>query len=99
MTAHLPGTLGAHHTRNCRHVDEILALGQQAGASDIHLGVNSPPVWRLNGTLQPIWPSAPRLTADETAALTEGFVSDAQRVQLKERGHTDFAYATKVGRF
>ena len=48
------------------HVDQYLAIGQQAGASDIHLGVNAPPIWRLQGTLQPIWPDAPRLTAEET---------------------------------
>ena len=29
------------------HVDDYLLLGQRAGASDIHLGVNAPPIWRL----------------------------------------------------
>jgi twitching motility protein PilT len=99
MTAHLTRTPGAHEMRTFGHVDEILALGQRAGASDIHLGVNSPPVWRLNGTLQPIWPAAPKLTADTTVALAEGFLSDAQKVQLNERGDVDFAYANSFGRF
>src|SRR2546425_1275488 len=54
------------------HVDEYLAIGQSAGASDIHLGVNAPPLWRLHGTLQPIWRDAPRLTSETTlAALVE----------------------------
>jgi len=44
-----------------RHIDEYLAIGQEAGASDVHLGVNAPPIWRLHGTLRPIWPDAPRL--------------------------------------
>lgn len=99
MTAHLPRTSGAYEMRTFGHVDEILAVGQRAGASDIHLGVNSPPIWRLNGTLQPIWPAASKLTADETAALAEGLLSDAQKVQLSERGDADFAYANEFGRF
>ncbi|PZR73997.1 MAG: type IV pili twitching motility protein PilT [Chthoniobacterales bacterium] len=81
------------------HVDEYLAIGQQTGASDIHLGVNAPPLWRLHGTLQPIWPDRPKLTAGETAALAEGFLTDAQKIQLNERGDADFAYANNLGRF
>src|SRR5467141_1769379 len=81
------------------HVDEYLAVGQGAGASDIHLGTNAPPIWRLHGTLQPIWPDAPPLTATDTAALAEGFLSDLQKAQLLERGDADFAYATDFGRF
>jgi twitching motility protein PilT len=82
-----------------KHVDDYLSIGQRAGASDIHLGVNAPPVWRLHGTLQPIWPDAPRLTADNTVALAEGFLSNAQKTQLNERGDADFAYANSLGRF
>ncbi len=72
-------------------VDEYLSVGQRAGASDVHLGVDSPPVWRLNGTLQPIWPDAPPLKAEETSALAEAFLTDAQKQQLIERGDADFA--------
>ena len=81
------------------HVDDYLAIGQSAGASDVHLGVNAPPVWRLNGTLQPIWPDAPPLTADETASLASGFLSELHRSQLEQRGDADFAYANATGRF
>src|SRR5690349_14390316 len=81
------------------HVDQYLVIGQEGGASDIHLGVNAPPLWRLGGILQPIWPDAPRLTAAETAALAAGFLTEAQRVQLDERGDVDFAYANSFGRF
>jgi len=81
------------------HVDDYLAIGQQGGASDIHLGVNAPPMWRLNGTLQPIWPDAAPLTAQQTAALADSFLSDLHKTQLKERGDADFAYANEFGRF
>ncbi len=99
MTADLPRTPGAHPARTFSHVDEILAVSQQAGASDIHLGVNSPPVWRLNGTLCPIWPGAPKLTADDTMMLADGFLPAAQKALLNERGDADFAYANSLGRF
>jgi twitching motility protein PilT len=81
------------------HVDEYLAFGLRGGASDVHLGVNSPPLWRLHGTLQPIWPDAPRLTSDKTVALAEGFLPNFQKTQLTERGDADFAYSNKFGRF
>ena len=81
------------------HVDDYLTVGQQAGASDIHLGVNAPPVWRLHGTLGPIWPDAPVLTAEQTLALANGFLTDLQKTQLADRGDVDFAYANSFGRF
>jgi twitching motility protein PilT len=81
------------------HVDQYLAVGQRAGASDVHLGVNSPPIWRLHGTLQPMWPDAPVFSSDQTLALAEGFLSDLHKKQLNERGDTDFAYANEFGRY
>jgi len=80
-------------------VDEYLAAGQRAGASDIHLGVNSPPVWRLHGMLQPMGPDAPSLTADETAIMAGSLLSEVQQLQLNERGHVDFACTSSFGRF
>jgi len=87
------------NARLLRHVDEYLAIAQEAGASDVHLGVNAPPVWRLHGTLQPIWPDAPRFKAEQTQNLADAFLNDAQRVLVKERGDADFAYANSRGRY
>ena len=81
------------------HIDEYLSIGQAAGASDIHLGVNARPSWRLHGSLQPIWPDAPRFTADQISALAAGFLTSLQKAQLEERGDADFAYANSSGRF
>ncbi len=94
-TQHLPTTAPTSPT----HVDEYLSVAQKAGASDLHLGVNAPPIWRLHGTLQPIWPDAPRLSAEQTAALANGFLSDARKTELAQRGDADFAYANEFGRF
>src|SRR3954468_3988003 len=81
------------------HVDDYLHLAQDAGASDVHLGVNAPPIWRLQGTLRPIWRDAPRLTGEETARLADAFLPDPQKEQLAEQGDADFAYSTDFGRF
>ncbi len=81
------------------HVDDYLAIGQKAGASDVHLGVNAPPLWRLHGTLQPIWPETPRFTSGQTLALAKGFLSNLHQTQLNERGDADFAYANSFGRY
>jgi twitching motility protein PilT len=98
-TATLPPAVDAHIGGRLAHVDDYLVLGQRAGASDIHLGVNAPPIWRLQGVLQPIWPDAPKLTAQDTAALTEAFLPETQQAQLAERGDAEFAYANESGRF
>src|SRR5213596_1638534 len=82
-----------------RHVDEYLAVAQEAGASDVHLGVNAPPIWRLHGTLRPIWPDAPRFEAEQTKKLADSFLTDAQRTLVNERGDADFAYANEKGRY
>src|SRR5881275_3254867 len=82
-----------------RHIDEYLAIGQEAGASDVHLGVNAPPIWRLHGTLRPIWPDAPRLKPEQTQKLADSFLTEAQRTLVDERGDADFAYANAKGRY
>src|ERR1700738_4696025 len=89
----------AERSHPLKHVDNYLSIGQESGASDVHLGVNAPPLWRLHGTLQPIWPDAPALTSDQTLALAEGFLSNLRKMQLKERGDADFAYANAFGRY
>ncbi len=81
------------------HVDQYLMIGKESDASDIHLGVNAQPIWRRFGTLEPIWMQAPKLTAADTERLAMGFLSDAQKKLLKERGDVDFAYSNEYGRY
>jgi twitching motility protein PilT len=81
------------------HVDDYLEIGQKAGASDVHLAVNAQPIWRLRGTLEPIWPDAPPLTSEQTAALAESFVPDVYKTELNTRGDSDFAYANQFARY
>ncbi|MGA1124183.1 MAG: type IV pilus twitching motility protein PilT [Chthoniobacterales bacterium] len=82
-----------------QHVDHYLAIGKESGASDIHLSVNLRPTWRRFGTLEPIWLQADKLSAADTERLAMGFLDDAQKKLLEERGDVDFAYANENGRF
>ncbi|MHA3774563.1 type IV pilus twitching motility protein PilT [Verrucomicrobiota bacterium sgz303538] len=88
---------GQVHT--LEHVDLYLQIGQESDASDIHLGVNAPPIWRRFGNLEPIWLQADKLTPVDTERLAMGFLTEPQQRQLMERGDVDFAYATAFGRF
>ena len=81
------------------HVDRYLLIGQESSASDIHLGVNMPPIWRRNGTMEPIFRQAPRLTATDTENLTRSFLNEEQLQRLEDIGDVDFAYSTEFGRF
>jgi twitching motility protein PilT len=81
------------------HVDDYLKIGQKAGASDVHLGVAAPPIWRVHGALEPIWPDAPPFTMEQTVALAEAFMPEVYREELKERGDSDFAYANEFARY
>jgi len=97
MIATVPGPPVKSHP--LKHVDEYLEIGQKADASDVHLAVNAQPIWRVHGTLEPIWPDAPRLTGEQTAALAESFVPDVYKEELNTRGDSDFAYANEFARY
>jgi twitching motility protein PilT len=82
-----------------RHVDDYLEIAQKAGASDLHLAVSAPPIWRMHGMLEPIWPDAPRFTGEQTAALAERFMPDNYKEELNTRGDSDFAYQNRFARY
>jgi len=81
------------------HVDMYLNPGTESDASDIHLTVNMPPIWRRFGTLEPIWLNSDNLTAADTERLAMGFLNQDQKKILASRGDIDFAYANARGRF
>jgi len=81
------------------HVDNYLEIGQKGDASDVHLGVDAPPIWRVDGSLGPIWPDAPPLTAEQALALAEGFMPEAYKEELDSRGDSDFGYANEFARY
>jgi twitching motility protein PilT len=81
------------------HVDNYLEIGQKAGASDVHIGVAAPPIWRAHGTLEPMWLDAPSLTGEQTMSLAEAFMPEVYKEELNTRGDTDFAYENGFGRY
>ena len=89
----------AQEIHTLEHVDQYLLVGKESDASDVHLGVNSQPIWRRFGVLEPIWLQAPFLTQADTERLAKSFLNEAQLKQLEERGDVDFAYANANGRY
>ncbi len=81
------------------HVDPYLSNAQAGGASDIHLTVNRPPLWRRNGILEPMFRDAPLLAAEDTDRLARSFLTEPQLERLVDQGDVDFAYSTEFGRF
>ena len=66
------------------HVDDYLLLGQERGASDVHLSVTSQPTCRRFGQLIPMWDDAPHLTAEDTEKLLHNFLNEQQFARLQE---------------
>ena len=94
-----PGSSGEEvHTLD--HVDQYLQVGQESGASDIHLGVNAQPIWRRFGNLEPIWLQADKLQRPPIPNASRWASSATRKGRLlTDRGDVDFAYATSFGRF
>jgi twitching motility protein PilT len=99
MVRPMMSQVSAPSSHPLQHVDNYLEIGQRAGASDVHLGVAAPPIWRLHGTLQPMWPDAPVLTGEQTVALAEAFMPEVYRKELNTRGDSDFAYQNESARY
>jgi twitching motility protein PilT len=73
-------------------IGDLLRLGFNAGASDVHIGVTAPPLMRLNGTLQPLYHDAPMITAEDTEALLPTFLNKMQLEHLEKTKGVDFSY-------
>lgn len=81
------------------HVDEILQAAAAMLASDVHLTVGLPPVFRVRGELQ--WQEQwGVLKPADTAALADQLMRPEQKQRFEEMGELDFAYAIPgAGRF
>jgi twitching motility protein PilT len=63
-----------------------------AGASDLHLCVESPPLVRKDGRMQPLDPAAAALTIADLGTLLKPIMPEKNRVEFDARHDTDFAY-------
>jgi len=72
-------------------------------ASDIHLAVGKPPVFRINGNLTKVSQEGellPTLTQEDTLQAAQALMTEEQIQQWQHRGEFDFSYSLPgVGRF
>ena len=81
------------------HVNELLKIAVDAGASDLHLKVGSPPTMRVRGALIPAVPDH-RLDHGDLVGMTTAVMSVAQRRKFKDSQELDLAYSVPgLGRF
>lgn len=73
-------------------ITELLRLGFDAGASDVHIGIGAPALMRRHGTLQPLYHGGVTLTAAHTEALVRTFLNPMQMEVLGKSMGLDFSY-------
>ncbi len=80
-------------------LNDILAMALRARASDVHLKAGLPPIYRIDGSLRPL-PKAPRITPEQTRAIANEIMNDAQRRRMEEAHEVDLSYGVPgLGRF
>lgn len=81
------------------HVNDLLKMASDRGASDLHLKVGSHPVVRINGILQPLTESR-RLLQEDTIAMAFSIMDAKQKEKFKTNLDIDIAYSVSgLGRF
>jgi twitching motility protein PilT len=81
------------------HVNDLLKIAVEQGASDLHLKVGSFPMLRLRGQLAPAV-SDKKLDHEDLMAMSAAVMSTAQREKFKESQEVDLAYSVPgLGRF
>jgi twitching motility protein PilT len=81
------------------HIDDLLTIAVQSGASDLHLKVGSYPMMRVNGMLN-ICSEEKRLDRADTEAMADALFSADQREKFRRAQEVDLAYSVSgLGRF
>jgi twitching motility protein PilT len=81
------------------HVNDLLKIAVEHGASDLHLKVGTYPMMRVRGELMPAT-DAKRLEHDEMVAMAAAVLPVAKREKFKEEHEIDLAYSVAgLGRF
>ena len=73
-------------------LDEILLYLLEKGGSDLHLSVNSPPMIRVHGDLEPV-PGYGALTPHQLQEAVYAILTDRQKQRFEEAKELDLAYA------
>src|SRR5687768_1922478 len=81
------------------HVNDLLKIAVENGASDLHLKVGSYPMMRLRGSLTPA-SEEKRLEHDDMVAMAAAVLPTGHREKFKENHEVDLAYSVAgLGRF
>ncbi len=72
-------------------IDKLLEACVKQGASDIHITVGQPPVFRLHGRLRKLETKV--LDADDTVAVMKSISPERCQRELQEAGSADFGFA------
>jgi len=81
------------------NISEICAAALSAGASDIHLKAEKPPMLRVDGILQPLQGGRP-ISSQALGKLAWDIMSAQKRIQFKTTMEADFAlHVPEKGRF
>ena len=81
------------------HVNDLLKIAVERGASDLHVKVGSYPMIRVRGTLEPATVEK-RLDHEDVVAMSAAVMSTIQREKFKDAQEVDLAYSVAgLGRF
>ena len=81
------------------HVNDLLKIAVDAGASDVHLKVGSTPMMRVRGSLMPALQDF-RLAHDDIVAMANAVLPTSHREKFKINHEVDLAYSVAgLGRF
>ena len=81
------------------HINDLLKIATEKGASDLHLKVGSHPVLRVTGELVPLV-DLKRLMQEDTIAMAFSIMNNRQKQKFKDHLEIDIAYSVPgLGRF
>jgi twitching motility protein PilT len=81
------------------HIDHLLAIAVERGASDLHMKVGSYPMIRVDGTLV-VASEERRLERDDTTTMSRSLMRPEQQQEFEENQEVDLAYSVPgLGRF
>jgi twitching motility protein PilT len=72
-------------------IDKLLQACVKQGASDIHIVVGQPPVFRLHGRMRKLETKV--LEAEDSVALMKSIAPERSQRELQEKGSADFGFA------
>lgn len=80
------------------YIEQILARGNELGASDVHLTVGLPPKMRVNGNL--LTSEFPPMSPADTLDVLVTVLNEHQRAIFEERGEFDMSFSVPgLGRY